>query len=192
MYCTSDFILNRCSNADLSTQAQDARIIIGSFSPSMALPIFCEVFFIDGKNIYVFYNRIKNFTLLLRFKQVHRRNLYGADHVSHFNSIVSVISQYYLFSIYSKIHAPPNKPKKVWLLPGSVFGSDHWLEQLLQQHSIETANGSCSGRLFSKKDLMAVIEGNFFMRPYSHPVNITEGNFESFDVSVVNFILPFN
>lgn len=40
---------------------------------------------------------------------------------------------------------------------------------------------------------MAVIEGNFFMRPYSHPVNITEGNFESFDVSVeFHFTIAFS
>ena len=30
---------------------------------------------------------------------------------------------------------------------------------------------------------MAVIEGNFFMRPYSYPVNITDGFFQSFQVS---------
>ncbi|XP_046649473.1 gamma-aminobutyric acid type B receptor subunit 2-like isoform X2 [Daphnia pulicaria] len=107
-------------------QARDARIIIGSFAPSMALPIFCEV---------------------------HRRNLYGADHV--------------------------------WILPGSVFGSDRWLEQLQQQHSTESANGTSCNSRFTKKDLMAVIEGNFFVRPYRHPVNITDGFFPSFQIPTI-------
>ncbi len=75
----------------------------------------------------------------------------------------------------------PTPHLQVWIFPGSVFGSERWLEQLLQQHSAESANGTCSR--VSKKDLMAVIEGNFFMRPYSHPVNITDGFFQSFQVS---------
>uniref|UniRef100_A0A0P5B4G1 Metabotropic GABA-B receptor subtype n=1 Tax=Daphnia magna TaxID=35525 RepID=A0A0P5B4G1_9CRUS len=107
-------------------QARDARIIIGSFAPSMALPIFCEV---------------------------HRRNLYGADHV--------------------------------WILPGSVFRSDRWLEQLQHQHAIELSNGTSCDSRFSKKDLMAVIEGNFFMRTYSHPVNTTEAFFPSFQIPTI-------
>lgn len=70
---------------------------------------------------------------------------------------------------------------QVWLLPGSVFRSDRWLEQLV--HGVETANGSCRHNRFSRKDLMAVIEGNFFMRSHSRPVNITDGYFQSFEVS---------
>lgn len=77
--------------------------------------------------------------------------------------------------------SPATTHLQVWIFPGSVFGSERWLEQLLQQHSAESANGTCSR--VSKKDLMAVIEGNFFMRPYSHPVNITDGFFQSFQVS---------
>jgi hypothetical protein len=76
--------------------------------------------------------------------------------------------------------------EQVWILPGSVFGSDRWLEQLQQQHNTESANGTSCNSRFSMKDLMAVIEGNFFMRPYSHPVNITDGFFPSFQVKLVS------
>lgn len=123
------------------------------------------------------------------FQQVHRRNLYGADHVRksfHYLGLseVSLPDRWLTDDCLRRCnHTRHETSEQVWILPGSVFGSDRWLEQLQQQHSTESANGSSCNSRFSKKDLMAVIEGNFFVRPYSHPVNITDGVFPSFQVS---------
>ena len=104
------FMDSFCSSVGMQTwQARDARIIIGSFAPSMALPIFCEVrthtscymlhrllpslplcvyslyvVSVSSSNFLYWYNTISNSLTTYAnfdFQQVHRRNLYGADHV---------------------------------------------------------------------------------------------------------------
>lgn len=77
-----------------------------------------------------------------------------------------------------------SSPQKVWIWPGSVFSSERWLDQL-QQQTIEWSNSSSCKRRLTKKDLMAVIEGHFFLKPHPHPVNISDSQFRSYEVSYI-------
>ena len=78
---------------------------------------------------------------------------------------------------------------KVWILPGSLFKSDRWLDRLLEEISESRGMMSRTCRKgFTTKDLMAVIEGHFFLLPHPHPINITSSSnggihFQSFPVS---------
>lgn len=67
---------------------------------------------------------------------------------------------------------------QVWIWPGSLFGSERWIDVLLQQS--EAANRTC-GRL-TRDELLAVIEGSFFLRPHHQSMLIDNGHFQSYQV----------
>lgn len=143
---------------------RDARVMIGSFANSMALPIFCEVFLIAwlacSDRSHFSFGPTGAPAQSLRARS--RKALVRAR---------SACASLKVFGLVSSAD-------QVWMWPGSLFGSERWADALLQQG--EAANRTC-GRL-TRDELLAVVEGSFFLRPHHQPVHIDNGHFRSFQV----------